>query len=55
MVALAPVAATASHGVEDGPALGVVPPLPGVTPPTILVPYSRHALVWKVPALPVMP
>ncbi len=38
-VALAPVAHRLGHGVEDGPALEVVvPPLPGVTPPTTLVP-----------------
>ena len=33
----------------------VVPPLPGVTPPTTLVPYSAQPLAWKVPSLPVMP
>ena len=31
------------------------PPLPGVTPPTILVPYSAQVLAWKVPSLPVRP
>src|SRR5205085_1120887 len=30
-------------------------PLPGVTPPTTLVPYSRHCLAWNVPSRPVMP
>src|ERR1700674_2380415 len=33
----------------------VVPPLPGVTPATTRVPYSRQARAWKVPSLPVMP
>ncbi len=27
------------------PLASFVPPLPGVTPPTIFVPYSRHSLV----------
>ena len=62
MVAFAPVAL---HGLGDGvehrqllastAAVQVVPPLPGVTPPTNFVPYSRHWSVWKLPALPVMP
>jgi hypothetical protein len=26
-----------------------LPPLPGDTPPTILVPYSMACCVWKVP------
>ena len=29
--------------------------MPGVTPPTTLVPYSRICLAWKVPAEPVIP
>ena len=33
----------------------VVPPLPGVTPPTIWVPYSAQALAWNVPSRPVSP
>src|SRR6266853_4962177 len=33
----------------------VVPPLPGVTPATTRVPYSRQARAWKVPSLPVIP
>src|ERR1700682_2753829 len=33
----------------------VVPPLPGVTPPTICVPYSAQALAWNVPSRPVRP
>ena len=31
------------------------PPLPGVTPATMLVPYSMHCLAWNDPSLPVMP
>src|SRR6202034_2245532 len=33
----------------------VVPPLPGVTPPTTTVPYSAAPLAWNVPSLPVIP
>src|SRR4029453_1422372 len=33
----------------------LVPPLPGVTPATICVPYSLHALVCSCPVAPVMP
>src|SRR6266568_4432914 len=33
----------------------VVPPFPGVTPPTICVPYSAQALAWNVPSRPVRP
>src|SRR5947209_3989150 len=53
MVAVAPVLRTASATVLNRakPSL-VVPPLPGTTPPTICVPYSRHWVAWKVPALP---
>src|SRR5690242_14435289 len=32
-----------------------VPPLPGVTPATICVPYSRHVRVWNCPVAPVIP
>src|SRR5690606_35167558 len=32
-----------------------VPPLPGVTPPTTLVPYSSICSAWKVPCVPVKP
>src|ERR1700744_2859844 len=55
-VALAPVFSTASATVSNTrqPSC-VVPPLPGVTPPTTLVPYSAQPLAWKVPSLPVMP
>ena len=56
MVALAPVFSTASATVlKTGQPSWVVPPLPGVTPPTTLVPYSAQPLAWKVPSLPVMP
>src|SRR3954469_22241297 len=57
IVALAPVAFTASWTVLKigRPLASVWPPLPGVTPPTIFVPYSRHCLVWNAPADPVMP
>jgi hypothetical protein len=38
-----------AHGVEDGPVQGtLVPPLPGVTPATTLVPASDHFLrAWN--------
>src|SRR5580692_10702354 len=55
-VALAPVFSTASSTVSNtGQPSCVVPPLPGVTPPTTLVPYSAQPLAWKVPSLPVIP
>src|ERR1700733_14556889 len=55
-VALAPVFSTAWATVsKTGQPSCVVPPLPGVTPPTTLVPYSAQPLAWKVPSLPVMP
>src|SRR5574337_658365 len=48
--ASAPVLSTASCTVlKIGQPSWVVPPLPGVTPPTILVPYSAQVLAWKVP------
>ena len=38
-------------GVEHRDALvNLAPPLPGVTPPTTLVPYSRICLAWNGPA-----
>src|ERR1700739_277719 len=56
IVALAPVLATESAPVlNTGQPSCVVPPLPGVTPPTTLVPYSAHPLAWNVPSLPVIP
>src|SRR5687767_13183596 len=54
--ALAPVLATASLTVsKTGKPSCTWPPLPGVTPPTTAVPYSRICLAWKVPADPVSP
>src|SRR5215210_3808868 len=54
--ALAPACATASATVlKTGMPSWVVPPLPGVTPPTTCVPYSTICFVWNVPSLPVMP
>ena len=32
-----------------------VPPLPALTPPTMLVPYSMACFEWKVPCFPVKP
>src|ERR1700722_14319341 len=56
MVAFAPVSATASATVlNTGQPSCIVPPLPGVTPPTTFVPYSAQPLAWNVPSLPVMP
>src|SRR6476660_6279516 len=56
IVALAPVFSTASMTVSNtGSPSTVSPALPGVTPPTICVPYSLQPLVWNAPALPVMP
>src|SRR5580704_13110536 len=55
-VAFAPVASTAWATVSNtGQPSWVVPPLPGVTPPTTLVPYSAAPLAWNVPSLPVIP
>src|SRR6056297_919131 len=56
IVASAPVSLTASETVsKTGKPSAVCPPLPGVTPPTICVPYSLQPRVWKPPALPVIP
>src|SRR6201996_252890 len=55
-VAFAPVLSTASATVSNtGQPSCVVPPLPGVTPPTTLVPYSAQPLAWNVPSRPVIP
>ena len=55
-VALAPVSRTASATVlNTGQPSCVVPPLPGVTPPTTFVPYAAACLAWNVPSRPVMP
>src|SRR6266849_4251155 len=54
--AFAPASFTASATVlNTGMPSCVVPPLPGVTPPTTFVPYSSICMVWNVPSLPVMP
>ena len=54
--ALAPVFATASCTVSNtGQPSCVVPPLPGVTPPTTVVPYAAAAFAWNVPSRPVRP
>src|SRR5918998_6360994 len=54
--AFAPASRAASSTVlKTGTPSCVVPPLPGVTPPTTFVPYSIICFVWNVPSLPVMP
>ena len=56
MLAPAPVASTAAFTVSNtGTPCTSLPPLPGVTPPTILVPAAIISSVWKAPILPVMP
>src|SRR5580693_3386406 len=56
MVVSAAVFSTASCTVlKMGQPSCVVPPLPGVTPPTTWVPYAAQALAWKVPSRPVRP
>ena len=57
IVASAPASRTACSTVSKigRPFGSFCPPLPGVTPPTIFVPYSRQPLVWNAPAEPVMP
>ena len=55
-VAFAPVFSTASATVlNTGQPSWVVPPLPGVTPPTTVVPYAAACLAWNVPSRPVRP
>ncbi len=53
----APAFTTASlHVLNTGTlSSNMVPPLPGVTPATTLVPYSIICLVWNEPSEPVMP
>ena len=54
--AFAPVDFTASVTVSNtGRSRCSVPPLPGVTPPTTLVPYWIICCAWKVPSRPVKP
>src|SRR5207249_12228662 len=53
---LAPSLATASATVfQTGKPSCVLPPLPGVTPPTTCVPYSLERAAWNAPSLPVIP
>ena len=56
-LALGRVSRTAWERVSNTSTLSsnFCPPLPGVTPATMLVPYASICLVWKEPALPVMP
>ncbi len=55
-LAVAPVACTASSTVsKTGKSSVIVPPLPGVTPPTMLVPAAIMLRVWKCPSRPVIP
>src|SRR5688572_29537917 len=55
-VASAPVSRIASCTLlKIGQPSCVVPPLPGVTPPTTCVPYAAAALAWNVPSRPVRP
>src|SRR5579863_8929779 len=55
-VAFAPVLPAASRTVlKIGQPSCVVPPLPGVTPPTICVPYAALVFAWNVPSRPVRP
>ena len=56
MLTLAPVAFTPSATVlKTGRSRCWLPPLPGVTPPTTLVPYSIICPAWKLPSVPVNP
>ena len=55
-LAVAPVSSTASATVSNTGRLRCFsPPRPGVTPPTILVPYLMHCSEWNVPCWPVKP
>src|SRR5580704_3115146 len=55
-VALAAVFSRASMTVlKIGQPSCVVPPLPGVTPPTTVVPYAAAFFAWNVPSRPVKP
>src|SRR5437867_1098276 len=56
IVAFAPSLSTASLTVlKTGIPSCRVPPFPGVTPATTLVPYATHCFVWKEPSCPVIP
>ena len=53
-----PSRATASRTVSKTgtrPSSAIWPPLPGVTPATMFVPYSSMAVEWNSPSRPVMP
>jgi hypothetical protein len=53
---VAPVSSTASTTeLKTGRPRCVVPPLPGVTPPTTLVPNDIDSSAWKVACCPVKP
>jgi len=53
MLWVAPVCLMASFTVlNTGKPRWVAPPLPGVTPPTTLVPYAIISLAWNVPLSP---
>src|SRR5512144_2728192 len=55
-LAVAPVSLTASATVSNtGRSRCFSPPRPGVTPPTILVPYLMLCSEWNVPCWPVKP
>ena len=55
-VAVAPVSSTASATVsKTGAPKAVVPPFPGLTPPTTFVPICCICCVWNDPSRPVMP
>src|SRR3989304_2285717 len=52
----APSWAVASTTVfQTGNLSWVVPPFPGVTPPTTVVPYSLQRAAWNAPSRPVIP
>jgi hypothetical protein len=55
-LAVAPVFFTASSTVSNtGRSRCFSPPRPGVTPPTIFVPYLMLCSEWNVPCWPVNP
>src|SRR3954471_11220645 len=55
-LAVAPVCLTASATVSNtGRSRCFSPPRPGVTPPTMRVPYLMLCSEWKVPCWPVKP
>ena len=56
ILTFAAVSATALATVlKTGLSKCVVPPFPGVTPPTTWVPYSIICVAWNVPSVPVNP